>query len=756
LTPADKERLSNPAPAAADNGQAGDADIYEAELFEAEIHLTVDTGEGSKRRGWLFYLHVLAFLFGAGLLFFLVREVGVEPIFDALKQIGGGFFILLAIAAFRHCTRTLTMYLAVAPEHRRFTFWEAFTTRLAGETISFFTFTGPVLGEATKAALLRKRVPLASGVQALAVDNLLYNLSVAVFISSGALVMLATYNLPAGARFPLIVIAAGMTLVIAAVSAAVVSDMMPVTGAVDFFIRRGFKSRWFSSRREHFHRVEANVYDFYKHRPAAFFAMFACDFLAHATTVAEVYVALGLLGLEPSARVAYIIDSLTKVVNLVFGFVPATIGVYEGGTGFILHTLGYAVATGVTIGIVRKASMIVWALVGLVMLVRHTAPEAARKLFVRYPRLREIMDNLVLSNMTHRPARTFVSVLGVGVGVLLIVFTVGLAHGVLRERGRRESEVGAEIMMRPSGATGMGSVQRFTLPASLADEVQKIEGVRAVAPLGVNTDASDTGFGLRVIDGVDFERYARLSGIHLVEGRAPQEGDEAVVDSVWMKEHKDAKVGDAVKVFGRDFRIVGVYEPPGGARIKIPLATMQDYVGSTGYCNEILVSCVNPAEQDAVAARIHAAFPDEQIIFTRDLPELYATGVPALNIFIDVVVGVAAVISLLVILLAMYTTVTERTRQIGVLKSLGMSSAGVAWIIEQEALIVSFLGVAVGVVLTLAARSIVMNTTSLTVDIEPRWLLVSLAIGLLGGSVGALYPALRAARQDAVEALSYE
>jgi putative ABC transport system permease protein len=358
--------------------------------------------------------------------------------------------------------------------------------------------------------------------------------------------------------------------------------------------------------------------------------------------------------------------------------------------------------------------------------------------------------------MTHRPARTFVSVLGVAVGVLLVVFTVGLAHGILRERGRRESEVGAEIMMRASGTTGMSSTQRFTLPVSRADEVQKIPGVRVAAPMAVNTDASDTGFGLRVVDGIDFERYARLSGIHIVEGRALEGGDEAIVDPVWKADHK-VKVGDRVKVFGRDFRLVGVYEPPGGGRIKIPLATMQDYVGSSeGYCNEVLVSCVNPAEQEAVAARIHEAFPDDQLIFTRDLPEMYATGMPALNVFIDVVVGVAAVISLLVILLAMYTTVTERTRQIGVLKSLGMSSAGVAWIIEQEALLVSLLGVLVGVALTLAARSVVMHTTSLTVDIEPRWLLISLVIGLLGGTVGALYPALRAARQDAVEALSYE
>jgi len=365
------------------------------------------------------------------------------------------------------------------------------------------------------------------------------------------------------------------------------------------------------------------------------------------------------------------------------------------------------------------------------------------------------MDNLVMSNMTHRPARTFVSILGVAVGVLLVVFTVGLAHGVLRERGRRESDVGAEILVRASGTTGLAGTQRFSMPLALAEEVQKVEGVRIAVPIGQNTDASDTGFGMRVIDGVPFERYAQLSGLRVIEGRGLQGGDEAIVDSVWREQRK-AKVGDPVKLYGRDFTIVGIYEPPGGGRIKIPLETMQEQVGSPGFSNAILVSAANPAEQDALAERIHARFPDEQILFTRELPELYATSVPALNVFIDVVVGVAASISMLVILLAMYTTVTERTRQIGVLKSLGMSNAGVAWVIEQEALVVSVLGVLLGLVLTLAARFLVMHTTTLTVDIEPRWLVVSLVIGILGGTLGALYPALRAARQDPVEALSYE
>jgi putative ABC transport system permease protein len=229
----------------------------------------------------------------------------------------------------------------------------------------------------------------------------------------------------------------------------------------------------------------------------------------------------------------------------------------------------------------------------------------------------------------------------------------------------------------------------------------------------------------------------------------------AIVDAVWIEQRK-ARLGDTLELYDRPFRIVGIYEPPGGARIKIPLATMQEQVGSETSCTSILVAAARPEEQDALAERIHQAFPEDQIIFTRDLPELYATGVPALNVFINVVVAIAAAISMLVILLAMYTTVTERTRQIGILKSLGMSNTMIAWVIEQEALLVSLLGVALGLVLTFAARFALMRVSNLSVEIEPRWVLISLLIGVVGGSIGALYPALRAARQDAVDALSYE
>ena len=119
-------------------------------------------------------------------------------------------------------------------------------------------------------------------------------------------------------------------------------------------------------------------------------------------------------------------------------------------------------------------------------------------------------------------------------------------------------------------------------------------------------------------------------------------------------------------------------------------------------------------------------------------------------------IGVAAVISALVILLTMYTTVTERTRQIGIMKSLGMSNGAIAWTITKEALLLSFLGIVGGVVLTVALRFVLTKFTTLTVEISPTVLGIVFVVGLIGGAIGALYPALRAARLDAVEALSYE
>lgn len=367
------------------------------------------------------------------------------------------------------------------------------------------------------------------------------------------------------------------------------------------------------------------------------------------------------------------------------------------------------------------------------------------------------MDNLVFSNMLHRPARTLVSVIGIAVGVLLIVFTVGLANGSIREQASREANVGAEIFFRASGSKGMSGSESFRIPETMTPDLLTVEGVRSAVAIGQNSvDAPDNNTGKRLVDGVPFDEYAAISGLRLIEGRPFTAGkDEVIIDTAWQRQ-KGLKVGDTFPIYERPFTIVGTYEPAGGARIKMPLSTMQAQLGSEGKVSSILVSVKPGYTADQVAQHLQDRFPDNQIILTRDLEELYMAGIPALNVFLNVFIGVAAVISALVILLTMYTTVTERTRQIGIMKSLGMSNGRIGWIITQEALLISVLGIVLGILLTFVLRFILTQVVTLEVELSPIVILITLVVGLIGGAAGALYPALRAARLDAVEALSYE
>ena len=361
------------------------------------------------------------------------------------------------------------------------------------------------------------------------------------------------------------------------------------------------------------------------------------------------------------------------------------------------------------------------------------------------------MDKLALANVSHRKMRTIVSAAGVALGVVLVVLTVGLVHGFLLEQGRRNSALTAEIIFHPPGSAFVIDLSpTLSLPVNLANELRQIDGVADAVPVGRYAK----GLG-GMVDGIDYDSFTKVSDVHLVEGSPPGPGDEAIVDSYYQHSHK-LKVGESIQVFERPFKVVGVYQPESMGRIKVRLSTLQAFTNRPELCSMILVKVSDPARQDEVAAEIRQRFPKHALFFTRDLPVQYATGVPALQTFLHVVIGLSIVVSSLVILLAMYTTVIERTRQIGVLKSLGASRSWIAGEVEKEALLITLIGLLSGLAISIAGKYAIEYLTPLKIELEPVWFLYALVMGALSGTLGALYPALRAANQDPIKALSYE
>lgn len=363
------------------------------------------------------------------------------------------------------------------------------------------------------------------------------------------------------------------------------------------------------------------------------------------------------------------------------------------------------------------------------------------------------MDSLVVSNIRQRPLRSAISVLGVALGVTLVMLFTGLSRGMSDDLQRRSSNVRAEIIF-----TRHGSFQTTSTSANLSTKyvelLKQIEGVEAAVPVIRHFYPSGV-WGIDQVEGVDWDSFAKMNNVRLVQGSAPRAADEIVIDET--KASRNHPVGSQLKLFGdKPYRVVGIYAPESGARAKLSLQAMQDALEAPGKCSYILVKCKNPSEQVAVANRINEQLKGNKIQFTREFFPSVENSIPGLAIFMRLLVALAAIVSALVVMLAMHTTITERTREIGILKAMGASRGYIISAIEREALLISAMGLVVGFALAALAGFGIHKFTGLIFEFGGWWALTAALIGLGGGALGAFYPAARAANLDPVNALAYE
>ena len=366
-----------------------------------------------------------------------------------------------------------------------------------------------------------------------------------------------------------------------------------------------------------------------------------------------------------------------------------------------------------------------------------------------------MVNRLVAQNLLHRPIRTLLSVIAVGVEVTLILTVVGLSHGMLEESARRARGVGADIIIRPSTTQAALAFSSADLSEKLVAKLASFPGVDMVTGTTVYMLSSS----LQTVTGVDLASFAQMSGgLTYLAGGPFEQPYDAIIDEVWARQNK-LSVGQYTEIWpSRRFRVVGIVESGKLSRIFIPLATMQDLMGWTGKLSQIYLKLHNPDDTPAMVAELKQTFRGHTIFSMTEFTSLFSiTNIKGLSEFIRVIIGLAVTIGFLVVMLSMYTAILERTREIGILKSLGASQPYIVGIVIRETFVLAVMGIGAGILFSFGAKALIQqNFPILMVSLHRDWWLWAGLIAVVGATLGALYPAIRAARQDPIAALAYE
>jgi putative ABC transport system permease protein len=366
-----------------------------------------------------------------------------------------------------------------------------------------------------------------------------------------------------------------------------------------------------------------------------------------------------------------------------------------------------------------------------------------------------MIRHMIVRNVLHRPVRTLISVVAVGVEVTLVLIVVGLTSGLLAESAKRIEGVGADIMVQPPSASVFMAFSGAPMPIRIRDKLEEMKYVQAVAPVLLQFNSSG---GLDIIYGIEPESFRAVSGGFVFHsGHDLEDSNDILVDD-WYAKAKHVQTGQMLHILEHDFHVAGIVEHGKGARLFVLMPTLQDLSGAREKASVFFIKCDRPERTAAVMDEIRALLPRYEIRPLKDFLSLMtSSNLPGLQTFIDSMIGLAVAIGFLVIFLSMYTTIIERTREIGVLKSLGASKGYIVQVILSETTLLTLAGAVAGIAMSFGVRKIFLTLfPTLTILITPGWILRACLIAVVGGWLGASYPAWMASRKDPVEALSFE
>jgi putative ABC transport system permease protein len=369
-----------------------------------------------------------------------------------------------------------------------------------------------------------------------------------------------------------------------------------------------------------------------------------------------------------------------------------------------------------------------------------------------------MMNKMVVANLVHRPIRSLISVVAIALEVTLILLIVGLCYGLMNDNKNRTAGIGFDVIVQPPGSSFFAAISGAPVSMKVADVLRDIPHVKVVSPVVWQIATSG---GVEVIDGIDLASFEALSGPFTYLKGGPFQGPDDVLVDDFIARQRHVKIGDTMEILNHPFRVCGIVENGRGARKFVPIATMQDLIGAQDKASVFYLKLDDAANRGAVVNAIQSPGTGMEKYSVLSMEEYLSmmtpSHLPGFRPFIGVVIGVSLIIGFLVIFQAMYTAVMERTREIGILKSIGASKGYIVNVILRETILLALAGIAVGIAVSLLARLGIEHRWPLVhIDKSNEWMLRATLIALVGATLGALYPAYKAAQKDPIDALAYE